>query len=60
MKKHPYLAPEADLLLLAKEDLMIASGEGDGGGSAGGGGTNPENPFWQGGPDIVFPDIPLG
>ena len=58
MKKHPYLAPEADLLLLSQEDLMIASGEGGEGG--GGGGTDPENPFWQGGPDIVFPDIPLG
>lgn len=59
MKKHPYLAPEADLLLLAQQDLMIESDEG-GGGATGGGGTDPENPFWQGGPDIVFPDIPLG
>ena len=58
MKKHPYQTPEARLLLLAAEDLLTASSE-SGGGNENPGGP-PENPFWQGGPDIVFPDIPLG
>ena len=55
MNKHPYNSPEAALLLLAKEDLLAGSDEGN----EGGGSTDPENPFWQGG-EIVFPDIPLG
>ena len=58
MKKHPYHTPEAELLRLKSEDLLVESGEGGEGGE-GGGTTDPTPPFWQGG-DIVFPDLPLG
>lgn len=51
MNKHPYIDPKAELLLLAKEDILALSDE-EGGGIL-------DNPFWQGG-EIVFPDIPLG
>ncbi len=56
MKKHPYHTPEAELLLLARADVLAESGEG---GTGGGGDDDDGPPFWQGG-DIVFPDIPLG
>lgn len=60
MKKHPYISPDAELLLLSRADILTASGEDDAGGITGGGSSNDEEPpFWQGG-DIVFPDIPLG
>jgi hypothetical protein len=53
MNKHPYNSPKAALLLLAEEDILELSDEGEGGGGI------LNDPFWQGG-EIVFPDIPLG